>query len=112
MATPKIKRATSSAAGAATRRSAPLGCSVTSADGYRAAGIIIKLALAEAQERRPKRCTERMKKTAAYCEGYFAGLVAAACQLALGEYPSFNVETIQRTLSPNEKGEPREERRQ
>ena len=101
MATPKTKRATGSVTGAATRRSAPRGCSVTSADGYRAAGIIINQAIAEAQERCPKRITALMQKTAEYRAGYLCGLVLAECQLALGEHPSFNVEAIQKTLSPN-----------
>lgn len=54
--------------------------------GYEAADKIIGQMVSEARERCPQRPQNRM--SAAFRSGYFEGLLAAQCQLALGEFPN------------------------
>lgn len=63
-------------------------------NGYTAAGKVIKQALDNAQNNKPRRYSEKWKRSAAYRLGYYDGLLLAHCQLALGEYPTFNQKQI------------------
>jgi hypothetical protein len=100
---PKMKAKIKAYASRKGKALASVNCSVTSVDGYRAAGIIVEKELDYAQAKKPRRWIGR--KTSAYWQGYHDGLLLAHCQHALGEYPSFNVAAIKQTLSLNEKGQ-------
>ncbi len=68
--------------------------------GYRAASIAIENLLDDAASKLPKRLGNR-EHLAAYREGYYNGLLLAHSQLALGEFPEHNVNTIEMILSQN-----------
>lgn len=87
---------TTTAAG--TVPSAPVPGSPSNLDGYRAAMIIIKRLLDNAENDRPK--TQRHVKTrsASFRAGYYRGLLTAHCMSALGEFPASNVDPIRTAL--------------
>lgn len=55
--------------------------------GYRAAAKMVEKFLRMADKERPKRWNRRKEKTAAYREGYHAGLLFAHCMHAYGAHP-------------------------
>lgn len=55
--------------------------------GYRAAFAIIDEMIAAADKVRPRRPTQKMRRTAAFRQGYFEALAFAHRFSALGEYP-------------------------
>ena len=68
-------------------------------DGFRAAAVIVRRALDAAAKDRPRRMSGKMRKLAAYREGYYAGLLLAHCQHALGKFPEQNAEEIRKALT-------------
>jgi hypothetical protein len=85
------------------RRTSQAPCSAL--DGFQAAALLVRRALDQAQSDRPLRRSWKMKKLAAYREGYFAGLLLAYCQHALGDFPEQNADAIREALKPNTKAE-------
>ena len=82
---------------------APATCSASALDGYRAAEIIVEKALNESSDNCPRRFSNKMKRSAAYRQGYHDGLLVAHCQHALGAAPDCNQEAIRAALTPNTK---------
>jgi len=70
-------------------------------DGWKAAALIVRRALDDAQKNRPRRRSWKMQRLAAYREGYYAGLLLAHGQHALGEFPGQNADAIRDALKPN-----------
>lgn len=91
----------------ATSVATPRTGSVSSLDGYKAAGIEIKAMLEHATKHLPKRITLKMQKKAGYRAGYHAGLFMAWCMHVYGERPDMNEDDIKRILSRNNQGQQR-----
>jgi hypothetical protein len=68
--------------------------------GYQAAAKRVEEALDRAKEKRPKRCTAKMQKSAAFREGYWNGLLVAHCFHVWGQFPlqEQNAKDIAETL--------------
>lgn len=77
---------------------------MTSVEGYRAAEIRVAQALDAAQLRKPRRFRARMRKLAAYRQGYYEGLLFAHWQLLLGGFPERNEREIRDILGSLNKG--------
>ena len=67
-------------------------------DGYKAAMIIIKRLLDEAEKDIPKTQRYVKPRSASFRAGYYRGLLTAHCMGALGESPLSNLDTIKGAL--------------
>ena len=71
---------------------------LTAADGYRAADIIIEELMHEECKHLPKTAKRIDRRSSAYRLGYYHGLVAANAMHGLGRYPKSNVAAIQAAI--------------
>lgn len=69
----------------------------TRIEGYEAADFIIEEMMKKARENEPKRKVD--KRSAAYRQAYFDGLLFAHCMMVMGAHPNSNVEPIRAALN-------------
>ena len=68
-------------------------------EGLLATSKVIRLSLDKAEEKKPRRMTKKMRRSAAYWQGYYEGLLEAHCQMALAEFPESNTARIREILT-------------